>query len=112
MRVDVEGLRMEIVLSQPAPPPQDDLSLRWSPAVGTGSQESGLPRAGKHSMERDGIFPIQASLDGCTSPEQGMLLQADVGVDDEEATTINAQAAAREEFARPPKNRRQQRVTA
>ena len=41
----------------------------------------------------------------------GILLQADVGVDDvETTTTTNAQAAAREEFARPPKNRQQRRV--
>ena len=60
-------------------------------------------------MEREGNFPFQASLSGCTSPEQEwttILLQADVEVDDEETTTTtNVQAAACEEFARPPKNR-------
>ena len=42
--------------------------------------------------------------------EQGttILLQEDVGVDDGKTTT--AQTAAREESARPPKNRQQQRV--
>ena len=39
MRVDVEGLRMEIVLSQPEPPPQCDPSPRRLPAVDTGSEE-------------------------------------------------------------------------
>ena len=44
MRVDVEGLRMEIVLSQPEPPPQCDPSPRRLPAVDTGSEEPGTPR--------------------------------------------------------------------
>ena len=49
----------------------------------------------------------------CTSTEQGttVSLQADIRVDDGETTTTNAQATAHEEFARPPKNRQQQRVT-
>ena len=41
MKVDVEGLRMEIILSQPAPP-QCDLSPRRA-AVDTGSEEPGTP---------------------------------------------------------------------
>ena len=44
MRVDVERLKMEIVLSQPAPRPQCDPSPRRLPAVDTGSEESGTPR--------------------------------------------------------------------
>ena len=44
MRVDVERLRMKIVLSQPAPPPQCDPSPRRLPAVDTGSEEPGTPR--------------------------------------------------------------------
>ena len=50
-----------------------------------------------------------------TSPEQEcILLQPDVGVDDEDKTTTRTseQAAAREEIARPSKKRQQQRVTA
>ena len=118
MNVDVERLKMKVLLLQPAPPPQCDSSPRRSPVVGTGSYEPGVSRAGTQSMEREGSFSLQASLDGflhvsCTSLEQGttILLQADVGVDDEETTTT-AQAAARDEFARPPKNRQQQSVTA
>ena len=44
MRVDVERLRMDIVLSQPEPPPQCDTSPRRLPAVDTGSEEPGTPR--------------------------------------------------------------------
>ena len=76
-----------------------------------------MPRAEMQSAEQEGFFPLQASLDGFlpvswTSPEQKttISLQADVGADDEETTTT-AQATAREEFARPPKNRQQRRVT-
>ena len=74
MRVDVERLRMEILLSQPAPPPQCKSSPRRSPAVDTGSDEPGTPHAEIQSTGREG-FSLQASLDGvlrvsCTRPEQ------------------------------------------
>ena len=115
IKVAIERVRMEIVLSQPAPPPQCDSSPRRSPAVGTGLDEPGVSRAGTQPTEKEGIFPLQASLDGCTIPEQEwtttILLQTDVEVNDAETVT-NTQAAAREEFARPPKNRQQRRVTA
>ena len=87
MNVDVESLRMKTVLLQPAPLPQEDLSLRRLPAVGTGLNEPGAPHAKTQSTEREGSFPLQANVDGflhvCTSPEQGttILLQADTGVD-------------------------------
>ena len=114
MGVDVERLRMELVLSQPVPPPQCYLSPRRSPVVGMGLDEPGGSRAEMQSTEREGIFPLQTSVDGCTSPEQEwtttMLLKTNVGVDDVETTTTNAQAAACEEFARPPKNQQQRRV--
>ena len=42
IKVDVEGLRMEILLSQPAPPQCDPLPRRA--AVDTGSEEPGTPR--------------------------------------------------------------------
>ena len=67
--VEIERLRLEILLLQPVPSPQDDLLPRRSPAVGTGLEEPGLPRTVKQSMERELIFPLQAILDGCTSPE-------------------------------------------
>ena len=110
MDVEMQRLRLKILLSQPAPLPQDDLSPRRSPAVGTGSEEVGLPRARTQSMEREGYFPLQASLDGCTSLDQEgtrILFQTDVGVDDAETTITKAHVAVREEFARPPKNRQQ-----
>ena len=123
MRVDVEGLRMEIVLPQPEPPLHCDLSPRRlptvdtrseepgtprrSPAIGTGSDEPGVSRA-KTSTERKKVVPLQASEDvflrfSCTSPEQECnLFQPDVGVDNnDEATTSKLQAGARKEFARP-----------
>ena len=110
MDVEIERLRLEILLSQLAPSPQDGLSPRGSPVVGTGLDEPGGSRAEMQSTEREGIVALQASLDVCTSPEQGtaILLQADVEVDDDKTTT--AQAAAREEFGRQPKNRQKRRV--
>ena len=39
MDVEIEWLRLEVLLSQPAPSRQYDLSPRRSPAVGTGSEE-------------------------------------------------------------------------
>ena len=133
MRVDVERLRMEIILSQPAPRPQCDLSprrlpavdtgsketgtLRRSPAIGTGSDEPGVSQT--ESTEKEEMFPLETSVDGilrfnCTSPDQQdtiILLQPDVGMDDNNETTTQ-QAAAREEFARPTKKRQQQGMTA
>ena len=43
-KVDVERLRAEITLSQPAPRPQCDPSPRRLPAVNTGSEEPGTLR--------------------------------------------------------------------
>ena len=87
---------------------------RRSPAVDTGSEEPALLRAKTQSTNGEGIFPLQASFDVCTSPEQEWtttnLLQADVGVKPE--TSISAQVTAREEFARPPKKWQQPKVTA
>ena len=132
MRVDVKGLRMKIVLSQPEPPPQCDHSPRRLPAVDTGSEEPGTPRRSPaigtgsdkpgvsqvESTEREYIFPLQASVDvflrfNCKIPEQeGILLQPDVGVDDEnDQLTTSQQAATREEFARPTKKRQQRKMT-
>ena len=113
MRLDVEALRMEIVLSQPEPPLQCDVSPRRFPAVDTGSEEPGtsrrLPPIGigpgepgssrAPSTEREEIVPLQASVNGVD--------------DNDEATTGTSQpAAAREEFARPTIKRQQQRTTA
>ena len=132
MRVDIERLRMEIILSQPAPRPQCDPSPRRlpavdreseepvtpqrSPVIGAGSDEPGVSRA-ETSTNKEEIVPLQASVDGflhlnCTSLEQEcILLQPDVGVDDEKETTATSQqVAVREE--RPTKKRQQQGVAA
>ena len=93
---------------------------RRSPAIGAGSDELGVSRAETQLTEREGIFPLQVSVDGvshvsCTSPEQECAsLQPDVGVDDENETPTctSGQTAAREEFARPSKKRQQPRMTA
>ena len=113
MRVDVEGLRMAIVLSQSEPPLQCDVSRRRFPAIDTGSEEPGTPRrfpaigtgpdetgvSRAPSTEREDIFPLQASVNG-------------VDDNDEATTGTSQQATAREEFARPTTKRQQQRTTA
>ena len=80
-----------------------------------------MPHAESQSTEREKLFPLQASRDdflrvSCTSVDQEgttILLRADAGVEDIEATTTtNAQAAACEEFAKPSEKRQQQRMTA
>ena len=111
-------LRMKNVLSQPAPPPQCDSSPRPLPAVDTGSGEPALPRVETRSTESEGVFPLQCRwffARQLHKPGPGgyyYFLQADVTNDVEITTTTNAQAATREEFARPPKNRQQQRMSA
>ena len=54
IRVDVEGLRMEIVLSQPEPPPQCDASPQRLPAVSTSwrnpERRDGCPRSVRSQM--------------------------------------------------------------
>ena len=75
--MDVDGLRMEIILSQPASSQCD--SLPRLAAVDTGSEEPGtpprLPAIGtesdgpgvlrtKTSMEEEGLLPFETSIDG------------------------------------------------
>ena len=73
-----------VVVSPPSPIVERlNLSPQQSPAVGTGSKGDARPRAGIQSTEREGVFPLQSSLDGYTNPDQEWttnLLQADVGV--------------------------------
>ena len=76
MRVDVERLKMKIVLSPPAPWPQCDPLPRRLPAIGTGSDGPGVSRA-ETSTETEEIVPLQASVVGvlrfnCSSPEQNV----------------------------------------
>ena len=81
MKVDVERLRMEIILSQPAPPQCDPLprraavdtgskepgTPRRSPAIGTESDEPGVSRV-ETSTKNEDILPLETSIDGsCTS---------------------------------------------
>ena len=124
MKVDVEGLRMEIILSQPASS-QCDPSPRRA-AVDTGSEEPGTPlqspAIGTGSEEPEASrAPFETSMDGFlrsnfTSMEQEYtLLQSNVGVNDNrvqpevgmddnnDATT--QQAAVREEFVSPTEKR-------
>ena len=129
MKGGVEGLRMEIILSQPASS-QCDPSPRRA-AVDTGSEEPGEPRrspaigAGSETgasrvepQTEEDLFPFETSMDGflhsnCTSTEQEyiLLLQPDIGMDDNNETT-SQQAAVREEFASPTEKRQQQGTTA
>ena len=77
MKVDVKRLRMEIILSQLAPPQWDPLprratvntgseesrTPRRSPAIGTGSDEPGVLRF-ETSTDTEEIFPLETSMDG------------------------------------------------
>ena len=123
MKVDVEGLRLEIILTQPASSQCDPSPRRAavdtgseepgtpprSPTIGPGSEESGASRA-----------PFKSSIDGflnlnfmITEQECVLLHQPDVGVDDDKETTATSQqAAVREEFASPTEKRQQQGTTA
>ena len=75
MKVNVEGLRMEIIFSQPAPPQYDPLPRRAavdtgseepgtpprSPAIGTASDGPGVSRF-EASTEEEGLFPLETSM--------------------------------------------------
>ena len=76
MRVDVECLRMEVTLTQPAPQPRYDPTprrlraadtgseepgtLRRSLAIGTGSEGPGVSRA-QTSTDTEEMFPLESS---------------------------------------------------
>ena len=127
MKVDVEGLRMEIILSQPTPS-ECDTSPRRA-AVDTGSEEPGTPTqspaiskgSGPEAQQAEtqmqgGIFPFEASTDGLldnyvTSTKQeepALLHQQDVGVGDgEKETTTTGQAVVRKEFVNPTEKQQQ-----
>ena len=61
--IEVEILRMEILPSQPPPPPQYDSSLRRSPAAGTRFDKPGVPHAVMRHTELEGTFPCQVGVD-------------------------------------------------
>ena len=125
MKVDVKGLRMEIILSQPAPPQNEPLPRRaavdtgseklgtppQSPAIGTESDGPGVMRI-ETSRKEEGLRSLGTSMDSFfnfTGTEQECILfKSDVGVDDnDESTTPKVQAGAHEEFARLPIGRHQ-----
>ena len=136
MKVDVEGLRIEIILSQPSSSECDPSPRRA--AVDTGSEEpgtppqspaisTGSPGASRAETQMEEDFPFETSMNGflhsnCTSPEQEYILiqsreeyillqvQPEVGMDDSNNATTS-QAAAREESVRLPIGQ-QQRMTA
>ena len=121
MKVDVEGLRMEIILSQPTPSECDPSPRRAAvdtgseepetppkpPAISTGSEDPGASRA--ETQKEEEIFRFETSMDGflrstCTStkPEDILVqVQPEVGMDDSNNATTQ-QAAAREVSARLP----------
>ena len=125
IKVDVEGLRMKIILSQPASS-QCDPSPRRA-AVDTGSEEPGEPRRSpvigtgsgpgvsqlETQTEEENFFPLETNMDSflhsnCTSTEQEYILlhQPDAGVDDEKETTATSQqGAVHETFASPTEKR-------
>ena len=88
MNVDVERLKLKILLSEPPPQPHCDLSPRRSPTVGTGLDKPGVPYSVTQQTAQKGTSPFQADVDGffhvdCTrilDQEGTVLLQADVGV--------------------------------
>ena len=113
MKVDVEGLRMEIILSQPALS-QCDPSPRRA-AVGTGSEEPGMPpRSPAIGTRSEGPgasrVPFKTSIDGFLNPnfisteqECVLLHQPDVRVDDERRnycyfTTSHCSRGVRESY--------------
>ena len=116
MDVKIEQLRLEILLSQPAPSPQDDFSPRRSPAVGTGLVEPRVRVLRRNKQCRRDCFLFSQCRwflhVNCTSPDQEttISIQTNVGVDNE-VTTTTARVAARQKFARLPIGR-QQRETA
>ena len=123
MKVDVEGLRMEIILSQPASS-QCDPSPRRA-AIDTGSEEPGTPQQSpviSTGSEELGVSraPFETSMNGflhsnftSTKQESALLHQQDVGEDDDdkETTATTQQAAVREEFVSPTEKLQRQGTT-
>ena len=64
IKIEIESLRLEDLLSKPLPPTQYDLSPRRSPSAGTGLNEPGVPHPEMQQMEQEGTFPFQAGADG------------------------------------------------
>ena len=89
MNVEIERLKLEILLLEPPPQPHCDLSPRRSPTIGTGLDKPEMPHSVTQQTAQKGTSPFQAYyVDGflhvdCTrilDPEGTVLLEADVGV--------------------------------
>ena len=97
LKVEVESLRIGVLLSQPLPPPQYDVLPLRRPAAGTGLDEPGEPHPEMKQTKQGGTFPFQADVDGflhvnCTRiQEQGGTLsfRADVRVNPKATDTIS-----------------------
>ena len=108
MKVDAEGLRMEIILSQP-PSSECDTSPRRA-AVDTGSEEPGTPPQPPAISTGSGPegkkISFEASRDGflrsnyTSLEEEYILLQVQPDGMDDSNNPTTSQAAAREESAR------------
>ena len=58
MNVEVKSLRLKVLLLQPLPPPQYDLSPRRSPAAGTGLDKCLTLRCNKRSRRKLSLFTL------------------------------------------------------
>ena len=116
MNVEVERVRLEILLSEPPLPPQYDISPRRSPAVSTGLDRPGVPQTELQQTEQKETFYFQAGGDDflhvdCMkiSEQEGTIsFRVDVGVNPE---MTSVQLAALQEFVKLPIGR-QRRGTA
>ena len=64
LKVEVESLRMEVLLSKPLPPPIYNLPPRRSSAAGTELNEPGEQHPEMQQTEQGGNLPFQAGGDG------------------------------------------------
>ena len=64
MNVEVESLKLEILLAQIPPPPQYELLPRRSPAAGTGLDEPEVPHPVTQQTEQEITFPLQVGVGG------------------------------------------------
>ena len=86
---------------------EESVEPRRSPAIGTGSGH-GVSQF-ETSTEEEGPFPPETSMNGflhtnfTSRKEECILLKSDIGVDDNDKTTVSkVQAGARKEFGRLP----------
>ena len=94
MSVEVDKLKMEILLSGPPPQPHCDSSPQRLPAAGTELDEPGVLHAVTQQTWQKGAFFFQADADGFLHvggknlDQQGTTsIQADVGIKSDATTT-------------------------